>query len=164
MDDELFPVASPSLAGLDSIVEPRQIAQLPLISDNALQGWRDWFRAAGLRGFRLPPMHLLSDSSGVMRAAALGIGAALARRHIAEPFFERGELVRLPGPALKTRFAYYAVHPAHRALSPAADAFVEWLKGEAQRDAAELNPAGPDDGDQTKRAAVREKPGSQRRK
>lgn len=164
MDDELFPVASPSLAGLDSIVEPRQIAQLPLISDNALQGWRDWFRAAGLRGFRLPPMHLFSDSSGVMRAAALGIGAALARRHIAEPFFERGELVRLPGPALKTRFAYYAVHPAHRALSPAADAFVEWLKGEAQRDAAELNPAGPDDGDQTKRAAVRGKPRGQRRK
>ena len=57
-----------------------------------------------------------------------GIGAALARRHIAEPFFQRGELVRLPGPALK------AVSPTtpcirHIARSvPAADAFVEWLK------------------------------------
>ena len=164
MDDELFPVASPLLAGIDSIIEPRQIAGLPLISDNALQGWRDWFRAAGLRGFRLPPMHLLSDSSGVMRAAALGIGAALARRHIAEPFFERGELRRLPGPALKSRFAYYAVHPAHRALSPAADAFVEWLKDEAQGQAALATGAqGTAGGNHAKPATVREKPRKQRR-
>ena len=49
MDDELFPVASPTLPGIDAIAELRQIAELPLISDNALQGWRDWFRAAGLR-------------------------------------------------------------------------------------------------------------------
>ena len=134
MDDVLFPVAAPSLPGIGAIIEPRQIASLPLISDNALQGWRDWFRAAGLRGLRLPAMHLLSDSSGVMRAAALGIGAALARRQIAAPYLERGELVRLPGPLLKARFAYYAVYPAHRVPSEATTAFIEWLIGEAKDD------------------------------
>jgi DNA-binding transcriptional LysR family regulator len=134
MDDVLFPVAAPSLPGATAITEPRQIVELPLISDNALQGWRDWFRAAGLRGFRLPPMHLLSDSSGVMRAASFGLGAALARKHIAAPWIVRGELLRLPGPLLKARFAYYAVHPAHRAPSAATRAFIEWLVEEARQD------------------------------
>lgn len=134
MDDELFPVASPALPGIDAITEPKQIARLPLVSDNALQGWRDWFRAAGLRGQRLPEMHMFSDSTDAMRAAVYGIGAVLARGHIAVPYLQRYELVRLPGPALKARFAYYAVHPAHRPLHGNAAIFIDWLKREAQDD------------------------------
>ena len=141
MDDELFPVASPALPGVSDITEPKQIARLPLLSDNALQGWHDWFRAAGLRGQRLPEMHMFSDSTDVMRAAVYGIGIALARKHIARPYLQRYELLRLPGPALKTRFAYYAVHPAHRQLSANAAAFVDWLKQEAQDEDTPLPPA-----------------------
>ena len=134
MDDELFPVASPALAGLTEITEPRQIVRLPLVSDLALQGWRDWFRAAGVRGIRLPAMHIFSDSTDVMRAAVYGIGAALARKHIAMPYLQRYELVRLPGPPLKSRFAYYAIHAAHRTPSPTARLFIDWLKQQAQDD------------------------------
>ena len=140
MDDELFPVASPALPGIAQITEPRQIADLPLLSDHALQGWRDWFRAAGLRGLRLPDMHLMSDSTDVMRAAVYGIGAALARKHIAMPYLQRYELVRLPGPAIKTRFAYYAVHPAHRPLTANAALFIDWLKYEAQDENTPMPP------------------------
>ncbi len=132
MDDELFPVASPALAGANEIREPREITRLPLVSDMALQGWRDWFRAAGVRGLRLPAMHSFSDSTDAMRASVYGIGAALARKHIVMPYLQRYELIRLPGPALKARFAYYAVHPTHRPLNPAAMAFIDWLKHEAQ--------------------------------
>lgn len=131
MDDELFPVASPALAGASELIEPRQIASLPLVSDMALQGWRDWFRAAGVRGLSLPAMHTFSDSTDAMRAAVYGIGAALARKQIVMPYLQRYELIRLPGPALKARFAYYAVHPTHRPLAPAAEAFIEWMKREA---------------------------------
>ena len=131
MDDELFPVASPALAGASDLTEPRQIASLPLVSDMALQGWRDWFRAAGVRGLSLPAMHTFSDSTDAMRAAVYGIGAALARKQIVAPYLQRYELVRLPGPALKARFAYYAVYPTHRPLSPAAEAFIDWMKREA---------------------------------
>ena len=132
MDDELFPVASPALPGASEVREPREIAHLPLVSDMALQGWRDWFRAAGVRGLRLPAMHSFSDSTDAMRASVYGIGAALARKHIVMPYLQRYELIRLPGPALKARFAYYAVHPTHRPLNPAAMAFIDWLKQEAQ--------------------------------
>ena len=140
MDDELFPVASPGLPGISGITEPGQIAGLPLLSDNALQGWHDWFRAAGLRGLRLPEMHMFSDSTDVMRAAVYGIGIALARKYIAIPYLQRYELLRLPGPALKTRFAYYAVHPAHRPLSTNAALFIDWLKREAQDEDTPLPP------------------------
>lgn len=131
MDDELFPVASPALAGVGAVTEPRQIANLPLVSDMALQGWRDWFRAAGARGLDLPPMHIFSDSTDAMRAAVYGIGAALARKQIVMPYLQRYELIRLPGPALKARFAYYAVYPTHRPPNPAAALFIDWMKQQA---------------------------------
>jgi DNA-binding transcriptional LysR family regulator len=140
MDDELFPVASPALAGVDDIGEPRDIARLPLVTDLALQGWRDWFRAAGVRGLRLPEMHSFSDSTDAMRAAVYGVGAALARKLVAQPYLQRYELIRLPGPALKARFAYYVVYPAHRPLKPAAIPFIEWLKHEAQDERTPLPP------------------------
>lgn len=134
MDDELFPVASPDGPGVAAIETPAQIAGMVLLADNGFQGWRDWFRAAGLRGLRLPATHMLSDSSGVLRAAAAGIGVALARKRIVENYLVDRSLVRLPGPSLKTRFSYYAVHPAHRAPAPAAQAFIHWLEQEAQAD------------------------------
>ena len=84
-----------------------------------------------MRGLNLPAMHTFSDSTDAMRAAVYGIGAALARKQIVMPYLQRYELIRLPGPALKARFAYYAVHPAHRPLAPAAEAFIDWMKREA---------------------------------
>ncbi|MBB5883315.1 LysR family transcriptional regulator [Xanthomonas sp. LMG 8992] len=131
MDDELFPVASPALPQLATLRRPEQIAQLPLLTDMSPQGWRDWFRAAGVRGVSLPPMHTFNDSTDAMRAAVYGVGAVLARKHIAQPYLQRYELVRLPGPALTARYSYYIVHPTHRLLSPAASHFVDWLKREA---------------------------------
>ncbi len=132
MDDALFPVAAPSLPGIADIAGAEGLLAFPLLSDLALQGWPDWFRAAGLRGQRLPDMHMFNDSTDVMRAAAVGIGIGLARRHIVAPWLQRGELQRLPGPALKTRFAYYIVHPAHRRPRAPAAAFIEWLREEAR--------------------------------
>ena len=73
-----------------------------------------------------------------------GVGAALARRHVAQPYLQRYELVRLPGPALQARFAYYAVHPAHKPPSAAAQAFIDWLKEEARDERTPLPPM-PDD-------------------
>jgi DNA-binding transcriptional LysR family regulator len=131
MDDALFPVASPALPQLATLHHPEQIAQLPLLTDMSPQGWRDWFRAAAVRGVELPPMHTFNDSTDAMRAAVYGVGAVLARKHIAQPYLQRYELVRLPGPALKARYSYYIVHPGHRLPSPAASQFIDWLKREA---------------------------------
>src|SRR3546814_17271010 len=71
MDDALFPVAAPSLRGVDGIAGPGDLLAFPLLSDLAPQGWPDCFRTAGLHGQRLPDMHMFNDSTNVMRPATL---------------------------------------------------------------------------------------------
>lgn len=136
MDDELFPVAAPAMPGVQDMRHARDIARLPLVTDLAQQGWREWFRAAGVRGLHLPEMHSFRDSTDAMQAAVHGVGAVLARRLVARPYLQQNTLVRLPGPALKSKFSYYAVYPAHKAPRPAVLAFVEWLRGEAREEQA----------------------------
>jgi len=127
MDEMLFPVAAPTLAGLASIVSAADIARLPLISDLARQGWQDWFRAAGVHGAKLDTHYNFSDSTDALNAAAHGLGVALARERLGAPYLASGRLVRLPGPELTGRWNYHVVYPSHRRLRPAARAFVDWL-------------------------------------
>ncbi|WP_224369038.1 LysR substrate-binding domain-containing protein [Hyalangium versicolor] len=127
MDDAMFPVASPKLAGLGSITQPEHVARLPLITDLSRQGWHDWFRAAGVHGIKLDERYNFSDTTSALNAASFGIGAALARERVAAPYLTEGRLIQLPGPTVKTRWEYYVVYPAHRRLRAPARAFVDWL-------------------------------------
>lgn len=125
MDDALFPMASRELAA--QVSTPTDIARLPLVSDLARQGWHDWFRAADVHGAQPDVRFTFSDSTDALEAAAHGLGAVLAREKVARPWLVDGRLQRLPGPQLPTRWNYYIVHPSHRRLRPAAQAFVDWL-------------------------------------
>ena len=140
MDEYLFPAASPLMKGLESVKEAAQVAALPLVTDLAHQGWREWFRAAGIRGVHLPEMHSFTDSTDAMQAAMHGLGAILARSRIVEPYISAGKLVRLAGPAVKARYGYFAVYPAHRRPTAAAATFLEWLHDQASRQGNELPP------------------------
>jgi LysR family transcriptional regulator, glycine cleavage system transcriptional activator len=132
MNDTLQAVASPLLHGVASVIEPADVARLPLITDISPEGWREWFRAAGVRPPRSPTTHTISDSADSLNAAACGLGALLARTRLAADYLANGRLIRLPGPELPTRYAYYIVHSGHRPPSPAAGAFMAWLEREAQ--------------------------------
>jgi LysR family glycine cleavage system transcriptional activator len=115
---------------------PGAIAKMPLLTDLSSQGWTDWFRHAGLRGISLPAMHTFNDSSDALRAAVAGLGAVLARSRLVEPYLRSGELVALPGPAVKGRFGYYAVHPSHWRTGALASEFARWIRAEATSDSA----------------------------
>jgi LysR family transcriptional regulator, glycine cleavage system transcriptional activator len=136
MNEVLLPVASPTLPGFRRIAEPRDILRLPLVHDMGLQGWPEWFRAAGVHGVTIPDMHIFTESTDSVLAAAHGLGATLVRSRIGASYLASGQVVRLPGPTLKARFAYYAVYPSHRRPSAVLTAFIEWLQQEAQFDAA----------------------------
>ncbi|MCP3138183.1 LysR substrate-binding domain-containing protein [Pyxidicoccus xibeiensis] len=127
MDEALFPVTSPAMAGLEDVREAADVAKLPLIADLSRQGWQDWFRAAGVRGAQFEERYNFSDTTDALLAAAKGLGAALARERIVQPYLADGRLIQLPGPVLPGRFGYYVVYPAHRRLRPAARLFVDWL-------------------------------------
>lgn len=127
MDDHLFPVAAPTLRGVERVRTAADIAHVPLVADLARQGWHDWFRAAGVHGAAVAERYRFSDSTAALNAAVHGLGAALARERIAGPYLDSGRVVRLPGPALKARWSYYLIHPAHMRLRPAARVFADWL-------------------------------------
>ena len=127
MQEDLFPVASPAMRGVDQLNKAADIAQLPLIADTARQGWHDWFRAAGVRGASVNERYRFSDSNAALIAASLGLGVALARERIVAPFLEDGRLVPLPGPRLRGRWSYWLIRPSHRRLRPPAQAFADWL-------------------------------------
>jgi LysR family glycine cleavage system transcriptional activator len=136
MDEDLFPVAAPDIARTAKVTDPGAIAKMPLLTDLSSQGWTDWFRHAGLRGISLPAMHTFNDSSDALRAAVAGLGAVLARSRLVEPYLRSGELVALPGPAVKGRFGYYAVHPSHWRTGALASEFARWIRAEATSDSA----------------------------
>lgn len=127
MPERLFPVASPQRPGVDSIRQPAEVVRLPLIADLARQGWSDWCRSARVAMPTNAPSFTFSDSTDALEAAALGLGAALARESIVTPWITQGRLQVLPGPKLEARWSYYIVYPEHRRLSPIAQSFVEWL-------------------------------------
>ena len=131
MDDAMFPAASPKLPGVRKVKAAADIAQLPLIGDLSLQGWRDWFRVAGVSRARIDALHHIADTSDAMDAAAGGLGAVLARKRLATEHLASGRLVRLPGPEMSTRYAYYLVHPQDRPLSPAAMKLSAWIRAQA---------------------------------
>src|SRR3546814_7631557 len=139
MDETRFPVASPSLPGIEALRTPGDIARTRLIADAGHQNWHDWMRAAKVRDVSLDEHYHFTDSNAALSAAALGMGVALARQRIVAPFLASGSLVKLPGPAMPTRYSYYLIHPSHRRLGEAARTFADWLLGEADRKSTRLN-------------------------
>lgn len=131
MGDAMFPAAAPTLPGVKKVKTAADIAQLPLIGDLSLQGWRDWFREAGVSRVKLDALHHIADTSDAMDAAAGGLGAVLARMRLAGDHLKSGRLVRLPGPEMPTRYAYYLVHPRDRPLTPAAAKLAAFIRAEA---------------------------------
>ena len=132
MDERLFPVASPRYPGIDRVRSAADVSKLPLISDLGRQGWHDWFRAADVHGTRLDERYSFSDSTDALEAAALGLGAALAREIILTPWLSTDRLRVLPGPTLAARWSYHVVYPSHRRLRPPARAFIDWLLADLQ--------------------------------
>jgi LysR family glycine cleavage system transcriptional activator len=127
MSEQLFPVTSPRTPGLSRIRSAADVATLPLIADLARQGWHEWFRAAGVHGASLNERYTFSDTTDALEAAALGLGAALAREQVLTPWLRDGRLIALPGPPLPARWSYHVVYPSHRRLRTAARRFVDWL-------------------------------------
>jgi LysR family transcriptional regulator, glycine cleavage system transcriptional activator len=127
MDEQLFPVAAPSLPGLAQVHGPADVLGLPLLADLSHQGWHDWLRHNGVHGARVDERFVFSDSTDMLRAASIGLGAAIARERIVAPWLASGHLQRLPGAPLPGRYAYYIVYPAHRRPRPVVRRVIDWI-------------------------------------
>jgi LysR family glycine cleavage system transcriptional activator len=131
LDDEYFPVASPSM---NRGKLPRTPADLLKPGVRIIREDRDywpvWFKAAGVPFEDRVRGPLFNDSTSSLQAAARGEGVALARRSIVGEDLERGTLKRLFALAVPSRERYWFVSPRERAEAPSVKAFRDWVKAE----------------------------------
>lgn len=131
MDEMMVPVMAPELAGQVNLPDdPGSLLTLPLLHDRDPQvSWRRWCGAMGFDPDLARGGARMTSSALVLSAAALGMGAALARRRLAEGELASGRLVELTQFAVPIGPAYWIVR---RPVPRSAEQFViDWLKEEA---------------------------------
>ena len=132
MDEQMVPVLAPELAEqLASNGQPGAVLALPLLHDRDPQvSWRRWCGVIGADPNMARAGPRMTSSALVQKAAALGMGVALARRRMAEAALASGRLVELTRFAVPIGTAYWIVRrPAPRS----AEQFViDWLKQQVE--------------------------------
>ena len=139
MDDELFPVAAPSLlASQGTPASPADLADYLLLRDNSppTMNWPGWLAKAGQRDLAVRYGMMVSDAGQLLGMAQAGLGIALARRSLLGTSLEDGRLTRLFDIGLLSPFAYYLVQRPQSAGRPAVGRFVRWLRQEIRQPGA----------------------------
>jgi LysR family glycine cleavage system transcriptional activator len=136
MDDALFPVMSSEAwirAGRPA--HPADLLGLRLLHDrDPSASWLLWRQAHGPASLDVRRGPRFGSSDLVLRAAAQGLGAALARERLAAADLEAGSLMRpCGGLSVPLKNAYWVISPYGTPKNDAAAVLTAWLQREAAR-------------------------------
>ena len=129
-DDELFPVAAPSLLGGH---EPEQIQDLfsfPALQDKSWStDWDVWLAEAGCT--RPGDWHTSTFTlySMALSAALAGQGVMIGHRLLIQEQLDNGSLVELFDLRVKSNKGFYLIKNPNPANAPSVHAFSKWLHG-----------------------------------
>lgn len=135
MAESIVPVCAPELTrGDNPLQSPEDLAHHTLIHDDGdgVPTWPMWLRAAGIEGDAGARGPRFNQSSLVIEAAVAGKGVALAKYALAVADLEAARLVIPFGRETPTDFSYWLVYPEAKAALPEVQAFIAWLKSEAE--------------------------------
>jgi LysR family glycine cleavage system transcriptional activator len=135
MDDELYPVATRRYWSSIRERQPaRTLAKSRLLHDrDPASAWERWFATYPSPSVDLRAGPRFTSSDLVLRAAAEGLGVALARGRLAARDVESGGLVRPFGSeSVKLPRAYWLVESADEEPRPAVQAVAQWIKFQAE--------------------------------
>ena len=144
MDDALYPVAAPQwLAKQGRRKRLTGLRGHRLLHDRDPQAaWQRWLRDHPESGVDLRKGPRFESSDLVLRAAAQGLGLALARGRLAAEDVARGLLLRPFGDdSCPLPDAYWIVRPTAAPQRQAVEKVVDWLKQQAATEEA-FDPAG----------------------
>lgn len=133
----IAPVASPAFLRLHPVKRPADIARATLLHDSSMrragrpQGWREWFRAAGVARAEHRRGTHFDDGQLALEAAAAGGGIALGRLAYAVDDLAAKRLRIVLSPVIKMDIAYYLLIPEARVNVPTVVAFRTWIEEEA---------------------------------
>ncbi len=135
MSESVVVVASPKLLLGRSITSAADLADLPLIHDEAPERdpscptWPMWFAARGERRDDAERGLRFNHSGLALEAATAGKGLVLAKRQLALRDLSEGNLVSLLDETYApVGFAYWLVWPRGRRFEPSQSAFLTWLR------------------------------------
>lgn len=125
-EDVRCPMASRLLVSKAPLTD-EEIAALPLIHDEGLPGWEDYFEQGGLARSRLPGVLDFSDSDAALAAAEAGHGVALASVALAQAALDDGTLVPVSAREIESGKSWYAVTNAEELENSHTAAVWRWL-------------------------------------
>jgi LysR family glycine cleavage system transcriptional activator len=134
MDEVIYPVMSPVVwqrAGRPTA--PEGLRGLPLLHDrDPNTSWLMWRQRHGPASLDVRHGVRLASSDLVLRAAAQGLGVALARHRLVQEDLAAGVLLRpFKGLAVELGAAYWLVSPANGAPRAAVKMLSAWLRRQA---------------------------------
>jgi LysR family glycine cleavage system transcriptional activator len=134
MTEDLFPVCSPAmLENGPPLNTPADLRHYTLFHDNVLEGWAEWFAAAGITdsdAFTHGPA--FSHSNLVVRSALSGEGVALGRSQLVADELSSGRLVKPFDISVPSTWAYYVVSTPAQANRLKVKAFRQWVLEQAK--------------------------------
>jgi LysR family glycine cleavage system transcriptional activator len=136
MDDALYPVATRRYwSSLGERQPTRALARANLIHDrDPTTAWERWFAVHPVPGINLRMGSRFTSSDLTLRAAAQGLGVALARDRLAADDVAAGILFRpFRSEHIAIPQAYWLVYPATAEPRPAVLAVAEWLRTGSDR-------------------------------
>ncbi|MCB1745315.1 MAG: transcriptional regulator GcvA [Gammaproteobacteria bacterium] len=134
-----FPVCSPRLLERGpKLASPVDLARHTLIhteydgSSAHYPDWSMWLNVVGLPELQGQRELCISLASMAVDAAVAGQGVLLVGRSLVQQDLDAGRLVRLFDASVSTDIGYFLVRSPRRPVSDSLQAFIAWLKDEAQ--------------------------------
>lgn len=124
-------VAADGVEGFDALpISVHDVIRYPLL--NPYDEWEQWFKCAAVKGQPVTTGTTYEDSLMLLRAVEERRGIALGRKWLVMDAIKNGRLVRIPGPTIKTKAAYYLVYPKAVPIRADVKLFVSWIKEQVQ--------------------------------
>lgn len=129
-----FPVVAPALREREDIRAPKDLCRTPLIHFEAMDGWSDWFLAAGIEAPAFPRGPIFSHCELATTAAERELGVALALEATVRSTLAEGRLVRLFDTVLMPHVIYSVAYAEARRDDPGIREFSDWVHDEVARE------------------------------
>jgi DNA-binding transcriptional LysR family regulator len=140
MGEIVVPVGAPSLlAGAPRCVHPEEVTRFPLLQHATRpQAWEEWLRACGAEGVDGRRGPRFEEILMVIQAAVAGLGLAVLPRFLIREELASGRLVVVLDRPVRSRHAYYLVHPQGTSDVRRIAVFREWLLAQCALQEPEL--------------------------
>jgi DNA-binding transcriptional LysR family regulator len=128
MTDEVTPLASPAYLRANGPFDTIDELLAARLIKSPLEPWRTWFLAHGVDSGEPAEGSSFNDIGLVCDAAAQGLGIALVRLKLGQPWLESGMLERISQRSVPSPHAHYLCWRAGAMDRWECAAFADWLK------------------------------------